>query len=139
MSVKLKPLSEDHEPENPPPLYAPDVLAKTILYCAEHPVRDVFVGGGGKALSAIGNTLPRVTDKIMEWTMFDWQKSDQSQRDSAAHSLYHPTDGLQERGGYQGHVAGSSVYTKASLHPALTGATVAGAALALGALWYARR
>jgi NAD(P)-dependent dehydrogenase (short-subunit alcohol dehydrogenase family) len=128
-----------NEPENPPPLYAPDVVAKAILYCAQHPVRDVFVGGGGKALSFLGNYLPRVTDKVMEWTMFDLQTSNQPRRDNEADSLYQATDGLRERGGYQGHIAESSLYTKASLHPALTGATVAGAALALGALWCARR
>lgn len=127
-----------NEPENPAPLYAPDVVAEAILHCAEHPVRDVFVGGGGKAISALGNYLPRVTDKVMEWTMFDRQKSDQPQRDSEAHSLYHPTDGLRERGGYKGHVAESSLFTKASLHPALTGAVLTGAALALSALWRAR-
>lgn len=127
-----------NEPENPAPLYAPHVVAEAILHCAEHPVRDVFVGGGGKALSALGNYLPRVTDKVMEWTMFDAQKSDQPQRNNEAHNLYHPADGLRERGGYEGHVAESSLYTKASLHPALTGALLTGAALALRALWRAR-
>jgi hypothetical protein len=75
----------------------------------------------------------------MEWTMFDLQSSDHPQREREAHSLYHPTDGLRERGGYKGHVAKSSLYTKASLHPALTSGMLAGAALALGALWQTRR
>ena len=55
-----------NEPTVPPPVYAPEVVAETILYCAEHPVRDVFAGGGGKMLSFLGNLAPRRTDKVME-------------------------------------------------------------------------
>ena len=61
-------------PENPPPVYAPETVAEAILYCAEHPTRDVFVGGGGKALSLMGNYAPETTDKVMEATMFDLQQ-----------------------------------------------------------------
>jgi short-subunit dehydrogenase len=43
----------DTKPENPPPVYAPEAVAEAILHCAENPVRDVFVGGGGKALSVL--------------------------------------------------------------------------------------
>jgi short-subunit dehydrogenase len=128
-----------NKPENPPPLYAPQVVAEAILHCAEHPVRDVFVGAGGKALSAFGNYLPRITDKVMERTMFDLQSSDHPKSEREAHSLYRPTDGLRERGGYKGHVAESSLYTKASLHPALTSCVLASTALAVSALWRARR
>lgn len=35
--------------------------------------------------------------------------------------------------GYPGHVAESSVYTKASLHPVLTAVVIAGSGLALAA------
>jgi short-subunit dehydrogenase len=49
----------DREPKNPPPVYAPDVVAKVILRCATHPQRDVFVGAGGKLISAQGYYAPR--------------------------------------------------------------------------------
>jgi hypothetical protein len=42
----------DKEPALPPPVYAPELVAKSILYAAQHPKRDVFVGGAAKALSA---------------------------------------------------------------------------------------
>jgi hypothetical protein len=35
----------DKEPSLPPPVYAPELVAKAILYAAQHPKRDVFVGG----------------------------------------------------------------------------------------------
>jgi short-subunit dehydrogenase len=119
------------EPLNPPPVYAPETVAEAILHCAENPERDVYVGGGGKALSASSYYAPRLTDKLMEATMFDLQKSDQVRPVNRKDSLHAPSDDGDERGGYPGHVAESSVYTKASLHPVLVGALIAGTGLAL--------
>lgn len=121
----------DVRPENPAPVYAPETVAETILHCAENPVRDVFVGGGGKALSALGEALPRLTDVVMENTMIDAQRTNEAPLDSLE-SLYEShDDSLRERGGYDGHVAGSSLYTKASLHPIATGAAVAAVGLGM--------
>ncbi len=140
-----------NEPENPPPVYAPDVAAEAILHCAQHPVRDVFAGGGGKMISVAGNLMPRWLDKLMETAVFKMQQSDRPERNRTRHSLYEPqgdaTNGsttnqttihsinnLQERGGYSGHVAESSVYTKASLHPLTTAALLAVATLSVAGL-----
>ena len=120
------------EPLNPPPVYAPETVAEAILHCAENPERDVIVGGGGKALSAMSYYAPRVTDKVMEATMFDLQKSDEP-RAPRTDSLHAPSHGGFERGGYPGHVAESSIYTKASLRPWLVGAVVAGAGILFAA------
>jgi short-subunit dehydrogenase len=121
------------EPLNPPPVYAPETVAETILYCAENPERDVYVGGGGKALSAFGYYAPRGTDKVMTATMFDLQQSDQPRSAKREDSLHAPSEDGAERGGYPGHVAESSVYTKASLHPVLTATLIVGSGLALAA------
>lgn len=122
-------------PENPPPVYAPETVAEAILHCAENPVRDVFVGAGGKAISALGHYAPRSTDRIMEATMIEMQKTNKPV-DREKEGLYSSNDAsLAERGGYSGHVAESSVYTKASLHPFASAAAVAvgvGAAFLVG-------
>ena len=123
------------EPQNPPPVYAPDLVAEAILHCAEHPERDLYVGGGGKMLAEAGHHLPRVTDKLIEATLFDLQKSNRPKRGSRKDSLYAPVSDGEERGGYPGHVAESSVYTKASLHPLLAGSLIAGLGLAAFAAW----
>jgi short-subunit dehydrogenase len=122
-------------PQNPAPVYAPEVVAETILYCAEHPERDVFVGGGGKALSALGQYAPRLTDVLMENVTANQQKSDKPPRPREDNGLYEANNDLRERGNYEGHVAESSLYTKASLHPLVTGALLLGAGLAVGSLW----
>jgi short-subunit dehydrogenase len=122
------------EPQNPPPVYAPETVAEAILHCAEHPERDVYVGGGGKALSSMGEHAPRLTDRVMQRTMFDLQQSDKPASASRREGLYYPSGELEERGGYDGHVAESSLYTKATLHPVIMGALLFGSGLALAAL-----
>jgi hypothetical protein len=119
----------ESEPTLPPPVYAPEVVAEAILHCAEHQEREVFAGGGGKALSAAEKFAPRLTDKLMEWTMIDMQKSGKPpRRRREDNGLYKASGKLKERGGYEGHVAESSLYTRASLHPLMTTALVLGAA-----------
>jgi short-subunit dehydrogenase len=124
----------DSKPENPPPVYAPETVAEAILHCAENPVRDVFIGGAGKAASMAGHYAPRLTDKYMENVMMKSQESEEASGTGEKESLYESNDAsLQERGGYDGHVAESSLFTTASLHPTITSAVATGAALAFGA------
>src|SRR5690606_22492453 len=40
----------DGNPKPPPPAYAPEVVARAILRCAQHPVRDLVVGGSGRMI-----------------------------------------------------------------------------------------
>jgi short-subunit dehydrogenase len=105
------------EPKPPAPVYAPDVVANAILRAAEHPVRDITIGGGGRLLSALGTALPRLTDIYMERAMFSSQRS-AVPSESRAGNLYQPAaGGARERGEYRGHVMRSSMYTKAALSP----------------------
>lgn len=120
-------------PENPAPVYAPETVAETILHCAEHPMRDIFVGGGGKALSTLGEAAPRLTDLMMEHAMISTQMTDEPP-DRSLEGLYDShDDSLTERGGYEGHVAETSLYTKASMHPVAAGAALT--AVGLGAFF----
>lgn len=126
----------DVEPAFPPPVYDPELVAEAILFVAQHPRRDVFIGGGGKALSALGQWAPRLMDKVMEWGMVDAQKGERPNPTpgGADSSLHKPGEDGQERGTHKGHVAHTSLYTKASLHPVMSGAAMLiGAGLALAA------
>jgi len=123
------------EPQNPPPVYAPETVAEAILHCAENPERDLYVGGGGAVFAQAGHHAPRLTDKLIQARFFDVQKSDQPAPDDRPDSLYAPSKDGDERGGYPGHVAESSVYTKASLHPFITGSLIAGLGLAALVGW----
>lgn len=124
----------EKEPAVPPPVYAPEVVAEAILHCAETPERDVFAGGGGKAFSVMEKYMPRLGDKVMERFIFDAQKQDEPAQPRGDAGLYEASGELKERSGDPMYVSESSIYTKASLHPFLTGALFAGAGLAAVAL-----
>ncbi|MBU2341771.1 MAG: SDR family NAD(P)-dependent oxidoreductase [Alphaproteobacteria bacterium] len=48
----------------PKPIYAPEVVARAILDAAQHPRRNVVVGGAGKFQIFGSNAFPRLFDKI---------------------------------------------------------------------------
>ena len=101
-------------PALPPPVYAPEVVAKAILRCAERRVREITVGGGGRMITAIGRLAPRTTDTLMEHTMFTGQQ-DKKRPAQSVDSLYRPTRDGEASGPYEGYVRHSSLYTRARL------------------------
>lgn len=125
------------EPLNPPPVYSPDTVAQAILHCAEHSEREVFVGGGGMLLAESAHHAPSVTDRVMKTFMFDLQKSDEVSPRYRRDSLHAPSADGSERGHYPGHVAESSLYTKAALNPLFKWALITGG-LGLAAYWRRR-
>lgn len=118
------------EARHMPPVYAPEVVARAILRCAEKPERNVLVGGSGKAFSASEKFMPRLFDLLKEATGFEGQRTDRPVRDTD--TLHHPRphDG-RVRGSYPGRVLERSAYTAARLHrgKALLGLAVLGAGL----------
>lgn len=65
----------DVEPQLPPPIYSAQAVAEAILYAAEHPMRDVFVGSASKAISSFGQSMPSVADKFLGRSMIRAQRS----------------------------------------------------------------
>lgn len=123
---------QDRFPSLPPPVYAPEIVAKTILYCATHPTRNIMVGGGAKFISLMARYLPRLTDWWMESRLFEQQKSDRPPAGRQEHALFEARgEGLHERGEYEGHVARSSLYTAAVRRPLVTTALLVGVGAAV--------
>ncbi|MBI0535795.1 SDR family NAD(P)-dependent oxidoreductase [Roseomonas sp. KE2513] len=81
---------------NPPPAYHPRVVARAILYACEHRVRDLTVGGGGLAVSAIGRLAPKLTDLVMSKIAKPTQSSDQPGRQERRDNLYDAREDLAE-------------------------------------------
>ncbi len=131
----------DVEPTLPPPVYAPEVVARAVLQCAEHPKRDVVVGGGARALSLMGKVAPRTGDQVMKATMFAGQKTDRPTNGGRLGTLYAPNN--HEEPSRHGDIDESvpvfdhSLYTAMSMHPVATAA--AGLLLGVGAAALARR
>jgi NAD(P)-dependent dehydrogenase (short-subunit alcohol dehydrogenase family) len=108
------------EPQPVPPVYAPELVARAILHCAEHQVRDLVVSGMGKVLSLAGTVAPRLTDRYMERSTFKAQMSDQPVTGARQDNLYDPLeyDGGERGRNWSGRVHARSFQTAAALHPA---------------------
>lgn len=127
------------DPQLTPPVYAPEVAADAILYCAENRKRDVYVGGGGRLYALAGRIAPNLADRLMSRLSTGLQKRGGARRAPSRDSLYSAGDDGQERGDYEGHVMKSSLYSNASLHPKRTGALVLASGVVAGLLWRAHR
>ncbi len=123
-------------PVFPPPVYAPEVVARAILNAAEHPQRDVYIGNA-KLLSKLAQNAPRLADWINRTFVYDAIQSGRPDR--------HPRGALHDSdvgaagdgkasGNYPGMVLKRSLYTQATHHPLATTAAVAVGAAALVAL-----
>lgn len=121
----------EDEPTHAPPVYKPEAVAEAILYAAATPVRELFVGGGAKLVATLGKIAPRLTDLVLERFLMPATHSGRPRRDEDA--LHRAGDGLRERGDYPGIVR-NSLYTRAAMHPALTGLAILGAGLAVSLL-----
>jgi|GEM_PF-37263 len=127
----------DNEPKHVAPVYAPQVVAQAILECASHATASLTVGGGGRATAMVGVLAPRVADRQMEATMFDAQQKEGEPNRHRRSTLYSPPRHTgRVHGSHDGHVATSSVYTRAAEHP-LRSAMVVGL-LGAGAAWLVR-
>lgn len=101
----------DVEPQLPPPLYSPKAVADAILYAAEHPTRDVYVGAAARAMSAFGQTLPGTAHRILGPKMHRAQRSRRpaEERQDALWHSGEPVDGGDSPG-----VCRNSLYTSFS-------------------------
>ncbi len=125
----------DTEPQHVPPVYSAETVADAILHCAATPTRDIYVGSGAKLMAAMGHWTPRLTDLAMAKIVTPASESGHAPlRRPDESGLDRPTERLETRGNYPGHVQGISLYTKAAENPVLATAAVVGVGLLLGAL-----
>ncbi|HEX2100845.1 MAG TPA: SDR family oxidoreductase [Candidatus Synoicihabitans sp.] len=111
----------NQEPSLPPPVYAPEEVAKAILFAATHAKRDIFVGSGGRAMSWMNRIAPRAMDRVGERILSRQQLRNEPPREPEG-ALHRAGVGGHTRGDYPGYVMRRSFYTRASMHPMVTGA-----------------
>ena len=122
----------------PPLLYDPRLVADAVLFAAQRPRRQLYVGGNGYMISIGGRFAKRATDALMTAFGKRMQVDPGNPGDPAARdNLHQPRkDGLVE-GSRDYHVRRSSLFLEAQKHPLLALAAGA-AALGVGALSLAR-
>lgn len=109
----------DKEAALPAPVYAPDIAAKAILHCAQHPKRDTFVGAAAKLASSGYAHMQRLLNRYIRATMFSQQKSKADKLPGRPDALHapNPSNALRERQGMtERKVKESSTYTNLSLN-----------------------
>lgn len=119
----------DRQATMPPPFYRPEDVARTILYAAEHPVRDLFVGGAARIGSIFGQMLPSVADAgaaLFARRIFKTDRPPTERPDN----LYEPSVPATAYGDSHGHRPRPSTYTALRTRPKLVVA-----AAAVGSLW----
>src|SRR5436305_7980043 len=118
-------------------IYPPEAVAEAILWCAEHPKRDMYVGSQAKFAALLGSFAPRMTDRIMERIMYtSHQSSDRVSSGSRSRALFEAGYGGQEHGTHEPGLRrhGRSLYVQATKRPLAAAVAVAGAAVLVGML-----
>jgi short-subunit dehydrogenase len=117
----------------PPPIYDPSLVAKAIVFAAEHQKRELTVGFGGWAIGAMGTVAPRLTDKAMEAVGYVTQTTDTPGRRGMRDNLYRPRQDGDEHSSLTNARRQTSFFLEAQMRPVTTMLAVAG----LGALFAA--
>jgi short-subunit dehydrogenase len=106
----------ENEAKLPPPVYAPEDVARTILLAAEHPRRALHVGGAGKVMGIFSRLTPGLVDSASSFMIRSQLKPEPKQQ--RQDSLWQPGNDGQVRGD-QSFIR-RSAYTAAVVHPLAT-------------------
>ena len=118
----------------PPPVYAPEVVADAVLRAAEHPIRDVIIGGSGRGMTWMQRYMPRIADQLFSRT-FPLLAKDSSQEPRDRDGGLQQTGSSGEIYGDQsGFMLKSSLYTSFRTRPVRTVATAAAVGAGAAAL-----
>jgi short-subunit dehydrogenase len=119
-----------------PPIYEPSVVAEALLFAAEHPRRDITVGGSGKLMTL----MDRISPRLVDWYMLQGDRLVKQQQtgqpDAPEDNLFKPVPGKgATTGDFGDRSMSTSLYTRhLELHPARLRAISVAAFLALLAL-----
>lgn len=96
-----------------PPVYEPIVVAEAILYAAEHPQREVFIGAAGRVLAMMQRVSPALTDKCMLAGGIVFKQQQRDQPAGVEDNLFAPVSGTgSTTGGFEKLSQSTSVYTR---------------------------
>jgi NAD(P)-dependent dehydrogenase (short-subunit alcohol dehydrogenase family) len=116
------------EPKLPPPVYRPEDVAAAIVHAAQYGGRDYYIGGGGKLVSLVNQHLPALIDFFGARIIPGQSVSGKPPMRGSGGNMYGPGGGGDVHGDTPHHVR-TSLYTKVSMNPLMSGALIiAGAA-----------
>jgi short-subunit dehydrogenase len=108
------------KPRPSPPVYEPVLVANAVLHAAEHPVREIYVGGAGKLMEWMHRLSPSLTDWVLSRLGYQPQLTNIPKTDQAPHNLYDHVEGYdQAQGSFSKEARSISIYTNLEMHPRL--------------------
>jgi short-subunit dehydrogenase len=128
----------ERAPQPLPPIYQPEVAAEAVVFAAEHPRREFWVGWPAVQAILCNRVMPGLLDHMMARSGYGGQLSDQRIAPDRPDNLFEPVQGDHgARGRFSERARGYSPQFWLSSHPvpvltacAAAAALLAGAALA---------
>jgi short-subunit dehydrogenase len=100
------------KPMPPPPVYAPELVAESIVSAAQHPQRDIYVGGASMLFTLLERISPGLSDRMMVTggALFKLQKTNQP--DDGVDTLFETIPETGRTHGDYGSITKPSMYTR---------------------------
>jgi hypothetical protein len=97
----------------PPPVYAPEVVATTLVYAAAHPRREIPVGGAAAALVLGQRLSPALVDAVFAIRRLGAGSQRSDRPDNGVDNVDQPVAGAgQVHGNHPGRVLRHSLFTR---------------------------
>jgi hypothetical protein len=115
------------KPVAPSPIYQPSIVVDAILFAAEHPERDLVVGGAARAVMTAQQLSPRLLDALLLRFGFGVHYTDDPKTEDDPDNLFDPVQGLDtvDEGSFGHRAHPTRLYNRLELHPAVKrGATL---------------
>ena len=97
----------------PPPVYAPEVVAASVVYAAAHPRREIPVGGSAVGFLLGQRLSPALADAIFSVRRLGVGPQRTDRPDNGVDNVDHPIDGPgQVHGSHPGRVLRHSLFTR---------------------------
>jgi NAD(P)-dependent dehydrogenase (short-subunit alcohol dehydrogenase family) len=119
------------KPQGIPPFYEPESVAEAILYAAEHPRRDIIVGGAGQGMALLQKLSPALMDALLTQIGFRLQQTKELKSQAEPDNLFEPISDDRVKGDFTNQ-ARPSFSNWLNTHPIAKWGTIA--ALGLVAL-----
>jgi NAD(P)-dependent dehydrogenase (short-subunit alcohol dehydrogenase family) len=117
-------------PRPVPPIYQPEVAARAIVWAADHPRREYWVGYPTASAILANSVVPGLLDRYLARTNVEAQQTDDPVDPDRPDNLDGPVAGSQAAHGiFDAQAKGRSIQSRLSMHRRAVGAVASGAAL----------
>jgi NAD(P)-dependent dehydrogenase (short-subunit alcohol dehydrogenase family) len=104
------------KPQGLPPFYQPESVAEAILYAAEHPTRELVVGGAGQTMLFLQRLSPALMDALLNQIGFQLQQTKEPKSEQEPDNLFESIADNRVQGDFSNQ-ARPSVSTWLNTHP----------------------